>query len=104
MTSVVNLALLFGAPTPSFAYAIFLRGACNESQYHLAAFKHGAVSSGITWPDMACAFGYQHPFLTANALFFLNVSVLFWIISILQQSTWLIDPYWWVQNPIDTSQ
>lgn len=32
----------------------------------------------------------QHPITMVNIIFFLNVNVLFWIISLLQGSTWLI--------------
>ncbi|XP_002991324.2 uncharacterized protein C594.04c [Selaginella moellendorffii] len=35
-----------------------------------------------------------HPLLLLNAFFFINVNVVFWIISLVQGSTWLIDPYW----------
>ena len=35
-----------------------------------------------------------NPILTVNILFFLNVSILFWIIGLIQHTFWLIDPYW----------
>lgn len=35
-----------------------------------------------------------NPVLTVNVLFFLNVSVLFWVIGLIQRTFWLIDPYW----------
>uniref|UniRef100_A0A7N0ZW95 Steroid 5-alpha reductase C-terminal domain-containing protein n=1 Tax=Kalanchoe fedtschenkoi TaxID=63787 RepID=A0A7N0ZW95_KALFE len=38
----------------------------------------------------------HHPLLLANALFFLNVNCLFWVIGILQSNHWMIDPYWTV--------
>lgn len=94
MHSLVNLALLLGVPIPSVAFAIFLNRGCEESQYHMATASKLAGSAPLSWTDLACAVGYQHPFLTSNILFFINVCVLFWIISLLQGSTWLIDPYW----------
>lgn len=39
---------------------------------------------------------YHHPLLLANLLFFFNVNVLFWIISLIQNSNWMIDLYWTV--------
>ncbi|KAK6921519.1 Protein of unknown function DUF1295 [Dillenia turbinata] len=35
-----------------------------------------------------------HPLVLANALFFLNVDLLFWLIGLLQSSHWMIDLYW----------
>ena len=29
-----------------------------------------------------------------NVVFFVNVTLLFWLIALAQRSTWLIDPYW----------
>lgn len=37
---------------------------------------------------------HLHPIVGVNVLFFLNVCVLFWLISLAQRSAWLIDPYW----------
>lgn len=34
------------------------------------------------------------PILTANLIYFLNVSVGFWVVGLVQRSFWLIDPYW----------
>ncbi|GAB5364304.1 hypothetical protein AAMO2058_000958000 [Amorphochlora amoebiformis] len=34
------------------------------------------------------------PLATVNILFFVFVDIVFWILAVLQQSTWLIDPYW----------
>lgn len=39
---------------------------------------------------------YHHPILLANALFFFNVNLVFWVIGQLQSSHWMIDPYWTV--------
>lgn len=50
---------------------------------------HTVLSPVWAW----CA---RHPLLLANALFFLNVNVLFWIISMVQCSHWMIDLYWTV--------
>jgi len=44
--------------------------------------------------NQVCHWAMAHPLALLNVLFFLNVDVLFWIISLFQGSTWLIDPYW----------
>ncbi|KAJ7562903.1 hypothetical protein O6H91_03G088200 [Diphasiastrum complanatum] len=41
-----------------------------------------------------CKWGVRHPLGLLNVLFFLNVNLLFWFISFVQHSTWLIDLYW----------
>jgi len=38
--------------------------------------------------------GLYHPLVYVNVVFMLNVCILFWLISLVQKSTWLIDPYW----------
>lgn len=40
--------------------------------------------TALTTKDFWCAFGYQEPLLAVNLVFLLNVSVLFWFISLLQ--------------------
>ncbi|GLT79865.1 hypothetical protein SLA2020_513360 [Shorea laevis] len=39
---------------------------------------------------------FHHPILLANVFFFFNVNVLFWVISHIQSSHWMIDLYWTV--------
>ncbi|KAL5719286.1 hypothetical protein ACHQM5_012086 [Ranunculus cassubicifolius] len=39
---------------------------------------------------------YHHPLLLSSLLFFINISVLFWVISLIQTSHWMIDLYWTV--------
>jgi len=45
------------------------------------------------WENV-CRFGAQHPLLTVNAVLFVCMDVAFWIANLVQNSTWLIDPYW----------
>ena len=40
------------------------------------------------------------PLLTAHLLFFVNVSVGFWLVGLAQRSFWLIDPYWTILPPL----
>lgn len=41
----------------------------------------------------------DHPVWTINLLFFLNISLGFWIVGLVQRSFWLIDPYWTLLPP-----
>lgn len=76
-----NAIIAFLAPLPSiFFYHYFLR--------HYSEPNH-SLSSLWSW----CL---HHPILLANAFFFLNINVLFWVIGNLQSSHWMIDPYWTV--------
>ncbi len=59
------------------------------------------------WPDVATLqwwqrLGLHHPLLFVNLVFFLNVDVLFWVISRLQQSTWVSEGSGAAAAPVDT--
>jgi hypothetical protein len=41
-----------------------------------------------------------HPLAAVNLLFFVNVTVGFWALGLLQRSFWLIDPYWTILPPL----
>ena len=47
-----------------------------------------------------CSVGRGHPIGVVNVLFFLNISLGFWIVGLLQRSFWLIDPYWTLLPPL----
>ena len=89
---------------PSFISVQYANRICshrtNESevlrQYEsLADFSDNMMSIVSTQhEDSICRTYLGNPILTVNILFFLNVSVLFWIIGLVQHSFWLIDPYW----------
>lgn len=78
MGSARNAALAFIVPLPSVLFHIVF----------LKLYKH---STSEIW-----RWCWAHPIALANALFFVNVDILFWVISLLQNSTWLIDLYWTV--------
>ncbi|KAF3790430.1 Uncharacterized protein EJ110_NYTH16601 [Nymphaea thermarum] len=79
MGALRNVVIAFLVPLPSLAfYLVFLQGFLSSDP--LPIWK---------W----CA---DHPILLANLLFFINVDIIFWVISLLQKSTWLIDLYWTV--------
>jgi Protein of unknown function (DUF1295) len=51
-----------------------------------------------TWPCSWLIF--SQPLDLLNILWFLHVDVTFYIISLIQGSTWLIDPYWTIAPPM----
>ncbi|KAK9804852.1 hypothetical protein WJX72_008714 [[Myrmecia] bisecta] len=53
-------------------------------------------SSHTSW----CKHWALQPVPLVNLVFFLNVCVLFWAISLVQKSTWLIDIYWTIIPPL----
>ncbi|KAL7593374.1 hypothetical protein Lser_V15G32664 [Lactuca serriola] len=76
-----NALIALMAPLPSiFFYISFLNHYQNDQ--HL-------LSPLWNW----C---YRHPLILANTIFFLNIDVGFWLISLLQSSNWMIDLYWTV--------
>ncbi|MCO5577383.1 hypothetical protein L7F22_031215 [Adiantum nelumboides] len=79
-----NFILAVCAPIPALGfYGAFL------------AF-HSKASAEHLWWEHICTWSCAHPLALLNVLFFFNVSVLFWVISLVQRSTWLIDLYWTV--------
>ncbi len=87
--NLANLLLLFLVPLPSLFATRWLFSYFDATQIPLD--PGWAVSRSIA--EMA-ALLLHHPIATVNVLFFLNVCLLFWLLSLAQRSTWLIDPYW----------
>lgn len=84
MKNIGNALLCAVVLTPSFAAVIHLYSTCD------AIKPVGDV----------CTFVMTSPVGLANALFFLNVTVGFWLIGLAQRSFWLIDPYWTLLPPL----
>lgn len=82
-----GLVCLF-ALSPSIVLTMFLFGSCSSSETH----EH-------VW-DTMCHVTLKYPIAAVNALFFLNVTIGFWLIGIVQHSFWLIDPYWTIIPPL----
>ena len=87
--NLLNLLLLLLVPLPGVAAARWLFG----------AFAPGSLPPDPGWGGLAslddtAAFLLHHPIVAVNVWFFFNVCVLLWLISLVQRSTWLIDPYW----------
>eukprot|EP01023_Acetabularia_acetabulum_P015208 TRINITY_DN17375_c0_g2_i1.p2 TRINITY_DN17375_c0_g2~~TRINITY_DN17375_c0_g2_i1.p2 ORF type:complete len:366 (-),score=25.61 TRINITY_DN17375_c0_g2_i1:217-1314(-) len=94
----INLSLLFVAPVPSIVYFVALQNKCSQFSETSGDYDYNGLLSWNweTW----CRVGLQHPIFMINILFFLNVCIGFWIVSLLQNSTWLIDPYWTILPPL----
>ncbi|MCA9619814.1 MAG: DUF1295 domain-containing protein [Myxococcales bacterium] len=75
-----NAALLVTVMLPSVWASVTLLGGCP------------AGDAGLLVP--LCPMALEQPIVFVNLLFFLNVTLGFWLINLVQRSTWLIDPYW----------
>jgi steroid 5-alpha reductase family enzyme len=75
----LGLLLILVAPLPS-AWLVGQLGSCDK-------LERGR---------QLCEWTSESPIIGVNILFFLNVDVGFWLLSLVQNSTWLIDPYWCV--------
>lgn len=93
--NLVNFALTLWVPIPAIVCASWLFG----------WFPPGAIPAdpGLVWPasaDQAAALLLHHPVVAANLFFFVFVDVQFWLIALVQRSSWLIDPYWTLIPPL----
>lgn len=84
-TNLLNGLLLVAVALPSVMATRFLVTTCPE---------HADAAAPLPTVERLCAVGLEQPIVAVNILFFVNVCVLFWLISLAQRSTWLIDPYW----------
>jgi hypothetical protein len=88
--NLVNGALFLLGLVPSIAATSYLYSSCDV----------GAAESYDDLYSASCTVALHHPVWLANALFFANVSVGFWVVGIIQQNFWLIDPYWTLIPPL----
>ncbi|CAL1398816.1 unnamed protein product [Linum trigynum] len=83
-----NAVIAFLVPLPSILfYLSFIRN------FESAAIADGSGAAALSPVWAWCA---THPLLLANVLFFLNVNVVFWVVSQCISSHWMIDLYWTV--------
>ena len=83
-----NALLMLVVPAPSLAAWWVLTRWCEA----------GSCSADLL--GWFCRFGLEHPIALVNLLFAVNVCLVFWLISLVQRSTWLIDPYWTLIPPL----
>ena len=62
-------------------------------------FPADSVPAAPAWTEVAsasqlAAWLLHHPLIAANVFYFVFVDLVFWLIAIIQRSSWLIDPYW----------
>ncbi|KAL2536501.1 hypothetical protein Fot_17892 [Forsythia ovata] len=87
--NIRKAVIAFLVPLPSILFYLSFLGQFRDHPSITASGDGNSLSPLWIW----C---YQHPLLLANALFFLNVNLIFWIIGLLQSSHWMIDLYWTV--------
>lgn len=80
-SNLKNAVLAFLVPLPSILFYLNF----------LTHFQNSTTSLSPLW-----SWCFHHPLLLANALFFFNVNLLFWLISHIQSSNWMISLYWTV--------
>jgi steroid 5-alpha reductase family enzyme len=74
--NLATAALVVAVPIPAIAAAWAL--------FHGRLTPVGALDAWLL----------DHPIWAANLFFFVFVDVAFWLVALVQRSTWLIDPYW----------
>lgn len=80
--NIRNAVIAFLVPLPSILFYLSFLGQFRDHPLIAPAGESNSLSPLWIW----C---YQHPLLLANALFFLNVNLSFWIIGLLQSSHWV---------------
>lgn len=88
--NILNLVLCLLALLPSFVSTAVLFSQC-------------ATEDSDDWSTLGqslCTLALNYPVWMANVLFFVNVSLGFWVIGLIQRSFWLIDPYWTFIPPL----
>ena len=82
-SSALNLLLLVTCPTPAILPAWYLLQRCQSAQHYHQAVLWAADT------DRLCTLVVQRPVSAVAALYFGTGVVLFWTISLVQQSTWV---------------
>ncbi len=90
--NITNALLCLLALSPSFIATWVCYTRCPPEATATLPFATAA--------EAACGIAMGCPLAFANILFFVNVSVLFWLIGLVQRSFWLIDPYWTLIPPL----
>lgn len=81
--NIANAALVVVVAIPALIFHFaFLYHCPGEAQ-------HEEKSNAKLWSGV-CGWGREHPLGLVNVVFFLNVDVLFWFISLAQGSTWVL--------------
>lgn len=97
-TQIVNLAQLLLAPLPAYLLSRYLLGGGEISLPSFFSFSSSGIIKNATTTKSISASSLS-PFALANLLLALSL-LLGWLASLLQESTWLIDPYWTLVPPL----
>lgn len=92
-----NFVLLIAVALPSLAFYYFIVDNCSP-QNKVDDGNFGVQSLLVSSfriinpvnENTLCQWALKQPIIVVNVIVFLNVCVLFWIISLLQQSTWVL--------------
>jgi len=89
----LNFLIMLSVAVPILlsGYRVMDKDFCSSAKLNLRIKNISELKIGR---DSFCLLGLIYPQLFVNIVFFFNVCVLFWLISLFQNSTWLIDPYW----------
>eukprot|EP01088_Endostelium_zonatum_P009147 TRINITY_DN2234_c0_g2_i1.p1 TRINITY_DN2234_c0_g2~~TRINITY_DN2234_c0_g2_i1.p1 ORF type:complete len:345 (+),score=43.67 TRINITY_DN2234_c0_g2_i1:65-1099(+) len=98
--NLLNFLQLILVPIPSIYLTQFLFSHCPFPSNSDPTSPPSPNSSTLL---SLCSIILYHPILYVNLLYFFNCNVLFWILNLIQSSTWLIDPYWTI-IPVMISQ
>ena len=79
----LNSVLLVVAPAPAIVFSAYCRG----EGCHVGSYQQGWL--GRVLFGLNCCNWHYHPVVTVNQLLFWNLCVLFWIVSLIQKSTWV---------------
>lgn len=92
----VNLALLIGVALPCVVATYFLRTECpalakRTALMYALDYNTRPPEPSSNWWDLSniCKLGIEHPVWALNVIYFINVNIIFWIISLWQDSTWV---------------
>eukprot|EP00611_Tribonema_gayanum_P006867 TRINITY_DN16213_c0_g1_i4.p1 TRINITY_DN16213_c0_g1~~TRINITY_DN16213_c0_g1_i4.p1 ORF type:complete len:371 (+),score=125.49 TRINITY_DN16213_c0_g1_i4:40-1113(+) len=103
--SIISSCIIVGTLLPLLGAGYFLHASCSgsEARLELQPDADFALPPWLHAPRSKhdlCALGLQHPLAYLNLVFGVLVCGVFWLISIVQGSTWLIDPYWTLLPPL----
>ena len=102
--NAMNCVIMLAVALPAILVSNFVFNGCDPNSFS----PLDSISDGLEMLDFTldgverftCTVGLYHPIVFVNIVFFMNVCILFWFISLLQGSTWLIDPYWTIIPPM----
>jgi hypothetical protein len=84
----INTAVMLAVAVPALLFAEYTFKTCSRDAPPVDLGRL-ARSEYLLSEEFLCSATMQHPVLTVNVVYFFNVNVLFWVISLLQGSTWV---------------